>query len=218
MVLVIIGVVMGSVMVGTDVLRHAKGQKAFSDFVVAWRDAFIQYHKVVGVVPGDNLASPANAVGGQVKRLLCDPNPSPGPNAGVPFPLSDTFLSQGIRIPQGRGLAMHSLYGYQDSTGSPQELQVCFETVTNWSAQAGTVSTFQGRPRHVMRITGLTVELAMQMDVLVDGNLSARFGQFRSINAFSSTASTDAGWGSVAANPQSTDAPRSLVTAYFEVF
>lgn len=216
MVLVIIGVVMGSVMVGTDVLRHAKGQKAFSDFVVAWRDAFIQYHKVLGVVPGDNGPLPTNFVNGAVNALLCDPNPSPGP--GAVHPLSDDFLRSGIGIPQGRGLARHSLYGYQDSTGSPQELQVCFVTVNNWSAQGTGVFTFVGRTKHVMRITGLTVELAMQMDVLIDGNLSARFGQFRSLPAYSRLNPLELGWSNVSANLQSTDAPRSLVTAYFEVF
>jgi len=212
MVLVIIGVMTGALMVGTDVLRHAKGQKAFSNFVVAWRDGFLHHHRLLGRVPEDDATNPTNMVLQAMNTWLCDPT------GGDPTRLSDAFLRAGIRIPNGRGVGQHSQYIYQDSTGSPQVLQVCFATVPDWSAQGASVLAFEGRARHVMRITGLTTELAMQMDVLVDGNLSARYGQFRSSTAYSLVTVPDVGWGDVAVNPGSTEGPRRLVTAYFEIF
>ncbi len=201
MVLVIIGVVMGAVMVGTDVLRHAKGQKAFSVFVAGWRDAFAQFAQVTGRLPGDDPTDPKNAVLGAAGQWLCGEA------------LSDAFLAARIRIPQGRGIRFESQYTYEDSNGSPHQLTVCFATV-DWSVQVTSVGTFERIPRHVMRLTDLTTELALQMDVLVDGSVSGRFGQFRREPFHIATTEDQVDWG--VTGPQ--NGAVNQVTALFEMF
>ena len=220
MVLVIIGVVMGAVMVGTDVLRQAKGQQAFSVFVSGWRDAFSQHLQVLGRVPGDR-DPPDN----MINSLATDGAAPPLPLCGAA--MSNPFLQNRIRIPQGRGLGQETLYVYQDSTGSPQQLSICFQTLvtslpdpsaTGWSVQVSSLPVqFANSNRHVMVISGLTAELATQMDVLIDGTVSARFGQFRQLGNQNSLSATDANWGSFDSVAGDPDSARTLVTALFEM-
>lgn len=192
-VLVIIGVVTSAVMIGTDVLRHAKGQNVFATFVAGWNEAFTQYVRAQGRVPGSTAAEPnrINAVG------------SGNPLCGAA--LSNAFLSARIRIPEGRGNALESEYLYQDSNGSPHTLRVCFLTVTNWSVQGDNVNSFAHVSRHVMRFQGLTTELAIQLDVLIDGRPSARFGQFRRSDVASLQNSADVAWGAAGTNEVTAD-------------
>jgi prepilin-type N-terminal cleavage/methylation domain-containing protein len=201
MVLVIIGVVMSAVMVGTDVLRHAKGQKAFSVFISGWHGAFSEFTRVTRSLPDD--FDQDNQINGGVDGdgFLCR-------NDG----LSGIFLGSSIRIPQGNGVTEETRYTYQDSSGSPQRLEVCFATI-NWSVQTSGAG-FTGKQRHVMRIQGLTVELAMQMDVLIDGNLNARLGQFRLEGLQDSPTAENPGWGI----PDTNGNAQPVVTAYFEMF
>lgn len=202
-VLVIIGVVMSAVMVGTDVLRHAKGQKAFSSFVLGWQEAFAQYTRLTGRVPADDVNRPTNMIRQRLDLPLCGTE------------LSDAFLKEGIRIPEGRGTGLESEYLYQDSTGSPRVLRICFATV-NWAVQGASANSFVRVARHAMTLSGLTAELAMQMDVLVDGRASARFGQFRSQAAHHLTNANEAQWGALAAGDR--DSARTEVQALFEMF
>lgn len=216
-VLVIVGVMMSAVMVGADMLRQAKGQKAFSVFVSGWRDAFNQYVQAAGVVPGDNPGAPTNNISGLFNTPLCDNQP-----AG-PFDLSNAFLVQGIRIPEGNGAQAASQYSYQDGAGSPQTLSVCFVTLA-WAVQGNSVNAFVDTPRHVMWLSGLTTELATQMDLLVDGRVSARFGSFRLVGRHSTAALALSPvpdpnlWGDLFTVPGDPESARTLVNAVFEMY
>lgn len=208
-VLVIIGVITSAVMIGGDVLRHAKGQNAFSTFVVGWSEAFAQFGQVTnGRLPGIPPATHTQFVRGAADLPLCG------------TALSDSFLRAGIRIPQGMGNDQESRYRYQDSNGVPQTLDVCFVT-SAWSVQDNSTTTFVAQDRHLMMLTGLTSELAIQMDVLIDGNASARFGQFRmfipnsAASPHSSLTAAPVGWGAVTAGNE--DSARTMVTALFEM-
>ncbi|WP_439590445.1 type II secretion system protein [Hydrogenophaga sp.] len=209
MVLVIIGVVMSAVMVGTDVLRHAKGQKAFSVFISGWHGAFSEFTRVTRSLPRD-ATPPVNRILGNMPAgtPLCGAN------------LTTAFMEASVSFPQGQGVGQQTSYIYQDSSGSPQVLQVCFVTL-DWSVQIAPppgvpveTAFFETRARHAMRIQGLTVELAMQMDVLIDGSLNARMGQFRLEGSQASLAEWNPGWGIPAADGN----VQPVVTAYFEMF
>ncbi|MBB1598679.1 hypothetical protein A9977_01340 [Variovorax sp. UMC13] len=112
--------------------------------------------------------------------------------AGAPA-LTNTMLAQGISVPTGRGAGMEDRYVYQDSNGAPHELQVCFQTV-QWSVAGTSSASFVPVQRHVMHLTGMTVELALQMDAMVDGSADARFGDFRQTTQASSTSAAGVEW------------------------
>ena len=212
-VLVIIGVVMSAVSVGQDVLQNARDRKAFSSFVAGWQEAFSQYVRATGHLPGDNPLSPGNAINNAVDNVL-------GGNKG-PNSLVGVFLQAGMRLPQGRTATEQDIYQYRDSTGSPQRLTISFLT-TAWSVPVnatgpGGTQQFGLANRHLMRIQGLTAELAQQMDVMVDGQISARFGQFRQFGPHQFLSGGAVDWGPLGVTADSESA-RSLVTAYFEMY
>ncbi len=185
-VLVIIAVVLGAVTSGSDLLRHATGQRIFSEFVTGWRNAFATYTTQAKVVPGDNPISPTNRIRGlSGSDELC--------NEAADKTLTNMMLSQSIEPPDGRGVGEEDRYVYADSNGSPHELRVCFRTV-DWSVSGATSGTFVRASRHVMKLTGLTTELATQLDALIDGRQDARFGRFRQLSFADSLSATGIAW------------------------
>lgn len=185
-VLVIIAVVVGAVTSGSDLLRHASGQRIFAEFVTGWRNAFSTYTTQAKVVPGDNPISPTNRVRGlSGSDELC--------NDGTDATLTNMMLSQSIQPPDGRGVGEEDRYVYADSNGSPHELRVCFTTVP-WAVSGKTSGAFVLANRHVMKLTGLTTELAMQLDALIDSRQDARFGRFRQSSFADSLSVTGVAW------------------------
>lgn len=205
-VLVIIATMLGAMMTGADILRHAHGQRIFAEFVTGWRDAFNRHVALTKVVPGDNVLNPANlVVGTGGSALLC--------NDSAPT-LSNHMLKLGISLPAGLSAGQEDRYVYQDSNGSPHELQVCFITAP-WSIPGDAVGIYVNANRHLMRITGLTTELAIQLDVLIDGRSDARFGRFRQVANAASLTTAGAEWPVVRAG--SGEDNISEVQAYLEM-
>ena len=185
-VLVIIAVVVGAVTAGSDLLRQASGQRIFSEFVTGWRNAFATYTTQAKVVPGDNPIAPTNQIRGlSGSDELC--------NSVADRTLTNVMLSQSIQPPEGRGVGEEDRYVYADSNGSPHELRVCFRTV-QWAVSGATSGVFVNASRHVMQLTGLTTELALQLDALIDSRLDARFGRFRQTSFADSLSATGVDW------------------------
>ncbi|ALJ29253.1 cleavage protein [Stenotrophomonas acidaminiphila] len=172
-VLVIIALIIGAVSVGRDVYRSAEAERIGSEFVQGWIVAYDRYVQQSGVVPGDTPANPSGRINGQLDRNgreLCD---DPGN-----FALRKAMLERGVALPQGRAEGMESFYVYRDSQGNPQQLQVCFDTVVDWSEPTPT-GGYQPRVRNIMVLKGLTPELANQLDARIDGRIDACFGRLR---------------------------------------
>jgi len=166
-VLVIIALIIGGVSVGRDVYRSAVAERIGNQFIQGWMLAYDRYTAQVGNVPGDNLGDPTGRVNQGASALCRDE-------------LRDEMLRYGIALPEGRAEGMESRYVYQDTAGLPQELEVCFMAVPDW-AEPAPGNAYANHPRNVMRLTGLTPELARQLDVRIDGQVSARFGRVREI-------------------------------------
>lgn len=173
-VLVVIALIIGAVSVGRDVYRSAVAERIGSEFVQGWMVAYDRYVQQTGAVPGDDLGNPTGRVNQGVESGLCGSE------------LRDAMLERGISLPQGRAEGLESRYVYQDSRGIPQELEVCFLNVANWAEPAPGTS-YAPRSRNVMRLTGLTAELANQLDSRIDGRIDARFGRMREVSRHSDT-------------------------------
>lgn len=165
-VLVIIALVVGAVTVGRDVYRSAAAERISHDFVQAWVLAYDHHVGGAGVVPGDDFDLPTGRVNGGIGNFLCDD------------PLLNAMLGRGVTLPGGRAEGANDRYVYEDHRGIPHELRVCFGTV-QWSEPHGSVGNYEARPRNVMRLEGLTPELALLIDGKVDGRIDARHGNFR---------------------------------------
>lgn len=165
-VLVVIALIVGAVTVGRDVYRSARAERISHDFVQAWVLAYDQYVSGAGGVPGDDFDMPTGRVNGSVGSFLCDDN------------LLNAMLARGVTLPGGRAEGANDRYVYQDSRGLPHELRVCLGAV-QWSEPYASVGNYQSRPRNVLRLQGLTPELALLLESKVDGNIDARHGRFR---------------------------------------
>jgi len=172
-VLVIIALILGAVSVGRDVYRSAEAERIGSEFVQGWMLAYDRYVQQSGGVPGDNLANPSGRINNGGSEL-CD-------DSGTAL-LRNAMLERGVALPQGRAEGKESFYVYRDSQGNPQELQVCFTSVTDW-AEPDVGNGYRGRTRNVMVLKGLTPELANQLDARIDGRIDARFGRLREATA-----------------------------------
>ncbi len=173
-VLVVIALIIGAVSVGRDLYRSAVAERIGSEFVQGWMVAYDRYVAQVGAVPGDSLVDPSGRVRNAVNTELCDAD------------LRDAMLTRGISLPQGRAEGMETRYVYQDSNGQPQELEICFINIANW-AEPSSGTTYALRSRNVMRMSGLTSELAHKLDSRFDGRIDARFGRLRELGSQSYT-------------------------------
>ena len=166
-VLVIIALIIGGVTVGRDVYRSAVAERIGSDFVQGWMLTYERYVAQVGGVPGDDIAAPTGRI-----------------NKGTPLcgdALRNAMLEHGISLPSGRAEGFESHYVYQDAEGLPQNLEVCFRSVEDWAVPAPG-GLYKKSPRNVMVLSGLTPELARQIDGRIDGRIDARFGTVREMN------------------------------------
>lgn len=170
-VLVVMAVIVGAVVTASDLMRHAAGQRIFTDFVSNWKSAYIAYVAQTGHLPNDNPLAPTGKINQEVGKALC--------NASGGHELTQVMLSSGIELPSGRGPGKEDRYIYQDGDGVAHELQICLETV-RWTVPGRIYDQFDVVNRHAIRLTGMTTELALQLDALIDGTSSPVFGKFRS--------------------------------------
>ncbi|EEF23216.1 conserved hypothetical protein [Ricinus communis] len=176
MVLVVIGIVVGITIVGIDVYRNAVGVRIYSDFIQGWQGAYNTYvTRSGGVEPGDTQNPPAGYVNGALNQELGDDSSA--------LPLSSTMVQQGVTLPTGRGPNQASHDVYEDKSGVPHDLVVSLVT-TEWSvptgepAVGGQIPT-AAQPHTVLRIRGLTPDLARQLSTMIDGRIDAGLGNLR---------------------------------------
>jgi prepilin-type N-terminal cleavage/methylation domain-containing protein len=191
-VLVVIGIILGAVAIGTGLQRDAEQKRIKQTFIDQWVQAYNSYYQRTGVVLGDDETNPRLMVNGLSHSPASNNDPlSGGDMSGVAGPdaiceraagqgmtraasadreLRDLMQRTGVRLPPGRATGQEDRYLYLDSNGNPQELQVCFQ----WNPP-GTASG----SGNVMVITGLTPDLARTLDQMIDGSVNARGGAFR---------------------------------------
>jgi prepilin-type N-terminal cleavage/methylation domain-containing protein len=181
-VLIIIGLILGTVSIAKDVQRNAVYQRIASDFVQGWAIAYDRFHDGNGVPPGDNAAAPTGRVAGAVDTPLCG------------AALIAVMQAAGIAMPQGRTEGSPDLYAYLDSNGNPQQVQVCFENVS-WSEPDAVPGNFVVRQRNVMVLRNLTPALANLLDNQFDTVVDARFGRLREQGQAANLGAAGIPWG-----------------------
>lgn len=180
-VLVVIALLVGAITVGRDVYRNAAAQRLSHDFVQAWVLAYDRHVGGSGVVPGDDFDNPSGRVNGGLNRFLCGND------------LLDAMLARGVTLPAGRAEGANDRYVYEDSHGLPHEVRACFGAVP-WSEPYRSVGNYQARPRNVLRLEGLTPELALLLESKIDGRIDARHGRFREAGQQAADVTTALPW------------------------
>jgi prepilin-type N-terminal cleavage/methylation domain-containing protein len=180
-VLVIIGIIIGAVTIGRDVQRTAAYQRIATEFIQGWAIGYDTFAANNGIVIADNATNPTGFVNAATGTPLCLVN------------LRTAMQTAGVRMPSGRAEGSETLTVYLDSSGTPQEMAICFSNVA-WSEPGATPGTFVLRNRNVMAITGMSPSMAKMLDNHFDGRVDARFGKFREQAAANNTGAASIAW------------------------
>jgi prepilin-type N-terminal cleavage/methylation domain-containing protein len=213
-VLVIIGLILGALAVGKDVMRNAEYQKVGNKFIYEWKKSYDGYYQRAGVVLGDSQVAPTNMVNGDETSIggaLASVGNLNGALAGVPA----NYTNTGLRICNGQGFVANAV-GAGDPALAVQNLRALMQRIGNrmppgrgegkedryvYTDSNGNPAElqvcFQWNPAsqvqgagNVMVIRGLTPDLARYLDQMVDGKPDALEGRFRQQNTLANTTST----------------------------
>lgn len=161
--LLVIGLMVGATAIGGDLARTASYNVFFSRFVVGWSEAYKSYKTATGGVPGHT--APGQIVNGD----------SGGGTARCTSDLRADMVGAAISLPPGRGLNKETLALFQGPDGRQHQADICFLHVTDWTASPGGAVLAV----NVMRIAGLSTDLAARLDVAIDTYADAANGDFR---------------------------------------
>lgn len=206
-VLVIIGLILGALAVGKDVMRNAEYQKVGNKFIYEWKKSYDGYYQRAGVVLGDSQVAPTNMVNGdetEIGGALASVGNLTGALAGVPA----NYTKTGRRICNGQGFVANAVGAGDPAPLAVQNLLLLMQRIGNrmppgrgegkedryvYTDSNGNPAElqvcFQFNPPgqiqgagNVMVIRGLTPDLARYLDQMVDGKPDSLEGRFRQQN------------------------------------
>ncbi len=164
-VLVIIGILIGAVVKGKDIMKSAEQKKIYTKYFNEWRLAYLSFYDRTGKILGDSWNQADGAIGqdGQADTAA---GATGGPtNAGR----DDLFTGgtgymglQQIGIEEMKTNTSNSWeYRYVDSTGTGHNMTIAFD--------------YDGG-RNFMRIYNIPAELAIALDAMIDGEADGTQG------------------------------------------
>lgn len=175
LVLIIIGIIIGAIVKGNDLVRSAEQKRIYTKFLSDWRLAYMNFYDRTGMILGDTwnatATTPAAGQDGQADTAA-------GTNSAAPTDdgRADLNDGDGAATPAYKGLSQVGLkapttnvpntpyqYRYVDSAGNARTLDVAFE----WSGSY-----------NYMMINNIPAELAMAIDTMIDGEANGTNGDF----------------------------------------
>lgn len=174
LVLIIIGIIIGAVVKGKDLVRGAEQKKIYSKFMNEWRLAYLNFYDRTGRILGDTWDSDAGAVGqdGQADTsagtgALSDA----GRDALVTSTAPDDYrglVQVGLTVPVTNVPNRSWQYRYVNNEGDANLLNIAFlhDATGNYN---------------YMEIENIPTELALALDTMIDGEADGTAGDF--INA-----------------------------------
>ena len=160
-VLIIIGIIIGAVVKGKDLIRGAEQKKIYSKFLNEWRTAYLNFYDRTGKILGDTDATKDGQADGPTCTQLVDGDDSTPP---VYYGL----LQIGLKPPTTNGDDACT-YRYTDSEGGAHNVAITFD----YGTHTGITASY-----NYMHITAIPLELAMAMDRLIDGEADGTKGDF----------------------------------------
>ncbi|MBN2514954.1 MAG: prepilin-type N-terminal cleavage/methylation domain-containing protein [Deltaproteobacteria bacterium] len=154
-VLIIIGIIIGAVVKGKDIIRGAEQKKIYTKFFSEWRIAYLNFYDRTGKILGDTNND------GQADGIACALLLSGG--AGPPSYYG--IVPVGLEPPTTNGTNACT-YNYTDSGGNIRNLIVTF-------LYEGTAGTY-----NYMQILTIPNELAIAIDRIIDGEADGTAGDF----------------------------------------
>lgn len=150
-VLIIIGIIIGAVVKGKDIVRSAEQKKLYSEFIREWQIAFNNYYDRTGWILTDSN-DPNNA---GIRNGRCGDNVT---DVNADLQLQAVGLTPPSKGSTGSSMART----YTDSGGIQHTLLIRFD----WKAAQG----------NFIRITDMPNDLGIAIDRIVDGSADGTVG------------------------------------------
>jgi prepilin-type N-terminal cleavage/methylation domain-containing protein len=158
-VLVIIGLILGSVIKGKDLITSAKQKNFYTGFIKSWELAIATYYDRTGYLLGDGTI---NGGTGTTPNGIFD-------SIGTDFTNVETVLKKvGLEVPT-TNTGNSGTMAYSGSNGSA--------TVNLYYRNLA--SATDGRPGNRLYFTDMPTDLAIALDRIIDGQTDSANGAFR---------------------------------------
>lgn len=171
LVLIIIGIIIGAIVKGKDLVRGAEQKRIYSKFLNGWRLSYLNFYDRTGKILGDTWDG---AAAGQNGRADTSNGTGAAPTADGQVALENgtppTFLGIadiGLDVPPTNVSGVPYQYNYVNSQGNTNTLDIAF-----------TWDNSPGNNRNVMIINNIPAELALAIDTMIDGEADGTDGDF----------------------------------------
>ncbi len=166
-VLIIIGIIIGAVVKGKDVIRSGEQKKLYTKFLNSWQMSYLVFYDRTGKILGDTHDGSSAGQNGHADTSAGDGTKSSGDEAELCSSSNVGYygLTQaGSDCPTTNTNNSYT-YNYTDSEGNGHTLTIAFlfDSINNYN---------------YMAIIGMVTELAMAMDTLIDGGADGTEGDF----------------------------------------
>jgi len=161
-VLIIIGLIIGAVMKGKDLMNSAEQKKIYNTWVKQWQIVFNTYQDRTGGVLGDGTVNGGTAADpdGQCDNVALKSTTS----------VQNRLKAIGLEIPVSNIPTSH---------GGAYKIKGKYTTFTAEAALQWIYSSADGRSKNALVIRNMPTDVAIAFDTMTDGALDPQKGAFR---------------------------------------
>ncbi len=179
-VLIIIGIIIGAVVKGKDLIQSGKQKKFYTKFLREWELAVINYYDRTGRLLGDGTANGGrfNPPNGRFDQIY----------SAAHFNNINTRLEQvGLTPPAVTSAGNNHTFRYNGKfVSSNVQMRLYWQDIG-------------GPDYNVLRLENIPTDLAMALDMMIDGEANGSTGSFRRLDSIGD-------WPVDASNPNTVDA------------
>ncbi len=157
-VLIIIGIIIGAVVKGKDIIRSGEQKKLYSTFLNAWEVSYSSYYDRTGWILGDD-----NSVDNSTRDGMCGLAGTAASEANLIAQLE----AIGLELPPEGPTGATNVRTYTDSNGHFATITIQFLWNTNYG--------------NYISMAAIPNELGMAWDRIIDGQMDGTAGNFRYI-------------------------------------
>ncbi|MBU0991963.1 MAG: prepilin-type N-terminal cleavage/methylation domain-containing protein [Proteobacteria bacterium] len=158
-VLIIIGIIIGAVVKGKDIIKSGEQKKLYTKFLNAWQQTYNNYYDRTGMVLGDVDDMDNGVTAGSGRDGFCDRASADN--------LDAQLKAVGLEVLPKGVTGKSTQVTYVDSTGRNNVIEIVFDSKKSPS-----------RLGNFMRITGIPGDLAIAWDKVIDGVMNGKEGDF----------------------------------------
>ena len=157
-VLIIIGIIIGAVVKGKDVMKSAEQKRLYSTFVREWQVAYNNYYDRTGWILGDDVDAPNTTRDGHCGNGT----------VALAAALDAQLTRVGLKPPASGPTGLSNVRSYTDANGRQYTLTLSF----NYHVNIGNYIQINGP-------TGVPVDLGLAWDRVIDGSADGTAGDLR---------------------------------------